>query len=55
MEELSLEQILALASEKQASDIHISEGEYIHFRVHGDIGKLTNLGVIDIPKIQKLV
>lgn len=36
-----IEGILAYAIKVKASDIHISEGDYLGFRVHGEIGKMT--------------
>lgn len=34
-----IESILAHAIKLKASDIHLAEGDYIGFRVHGEIGK----------------
>lgn len=39
-----IESILAHAIKLKASDVHISEGDYIGFRVHGEIGKVTQGG-----------
>ena len=36
-----IEAILAYAIKTIASDIHLSEGDYIGFRVHGEIGKMS--------------
>lgn len=36
-----IEGILAYAIKVGASDIHLSEGDYIGFRVHGEIGKMA--------------
>lgn len=36
-----IEGILAYAIKVKASDIHIAEGDYLGFRVHGEIGKMT--------------
>ncbi len=42
----SLEGILAYAIKITASDIHIAEGEFIAFRVHGELAKLQEAGKI---------
>lgn len=39
-----IEGILAYAIKVKASDIHLSEGDYIGFRVHGEIGKMSQGG-----------
>ena len=39
-----IESILAYAIKIKASDIHLSEGDYIGFRVHGEIGKMSQGG-----------
>ena len=36
-----IEGILAYAIKVKASDVHLSEGDYISFRVHGEIGKMS--------------
>lgn len=39
-----IEGILAYAIKIKASDIHLGEGDHIGFRVHGEIGKMTQGG-----------
>lgn len=39
-----IEGILAYAIKVKASDIHLAEGEHIGFRVHGEIGKMSQGG-----------
>ena len=39
-----IESILAYAIKVKASDVHLAEGDYIGFRVHGEIGKMTQGG-----------
>lgn len=41
---IDIESILAYAIKLKASDIHISEGDFLGFRVHGEIGKFTQGG-----------
>ncbi len=48
----SLESILAYAIKITASDIHLAEQEHLAFRVHGELGKLTQSEVIT-PEIMK--
>lgn len=43
----ALEGILAYAIKIGASDIHVAEGECIAFRVHGELGKLKEAGIMD--------
>ncbi|MFA6090888.1 MAG: PilT/PilU family type 4a pilus ATPase [Candidatus Gracilibacteria bacterium] len=39
-----IEGILAYAIKIKASDIHLGEGDYIGFRIHGEIGKMSQGG-----------
>ncbi len=39
-----IEEIMAYAIKTKASDIHLGEGDYIGFRVHGEIGKMSHGG-----------
>jgi len=41
-----IEEVLAHAIRIEASDVHISEGEYIAFRVHGDLKKVEDGGIV---------
>lgn len=52
---LSLEDLLAHAIKIAASDIHITEGQHLGFRVHGELGKLTQAPVADSQVIKGLV
>lgn len=47
--------ILDYAIGKWASDIHISEGDYVWFRIHGQLGKLTGAGKLDKETTHKIV
>ncbi len=42
--ELTIEGILKHAIDIQASDIHLAEGEYMAFRVHGELEKFMHGG-----------
>ena len=42
----SLEGILAYAIKIAASDVHLAEGEAIAFRVHGELSKVTEGGIV---------
>jgi twitching motility protein PilT len=52
---ITLEALLAHAIKISASDIHISEGEHLAFRVHGELGKLTQSPTLSIEQIEKLI
>lgn len=39
-----IEQILAHAISIKASDVHLSEGDYVGFRVHGELSKFEQGG-----------
>lgn len=42
--DIDIEGVLAYAIKLKASDVHIAEGDFIGFRVHGEIGKFTQGG-----------
>lgn len=52
---LTLESLLAHSIKIAASDIHIAEGEHLAFRVHGELGKLTQTPVLDRGAVESLV
>ncbi|MDD2745292.1 MAG: PilT/PilU family type 4a pilus ATPase [Candidatus Gracilibacteria bacterium] len=51
----TLESILAHAIKISASDIHITEGQHLGFRIHGELGKLTQAPKLETPAIKSLV
>ncbi|MCK9272022.1 PilT/PilU family type 4a pilus ATPase [Candidatus Gracilibacteria bacterium] len=53
--DVSLESLLAFGIKKNCSDIHISEGDNVAFRVHGELGKLTEAGIFTREIVEKLV
>ena len=52
---ITLEALLAHAIKIGASDIHIAEGEHLAFRVHGELGKLTQSPILSIEQIEILI
>ncbi|NTW27691.1 MAG: PilT/PilU family type 4a pilus ATPase [Candidatus Moranbacteria bacterium] len=53
--QISLKQILAAASQANASDIHIASGEKVAIRTVGDICFLESFGVITKEAVQEIV
>ncbi len=51
----ALEGILAYTIKIGASDVHFAEGEHIAFRVHGELGKLPQAGILSHEAAHVLV
>jgi twitching motility protein PilT len=50
-----IEQILAHAISIKASDVHLSEGDFVGFRTHGELSKFDQGGKITRPLMERLV
>ncbi|MDD4151566.1 MAG: PilT/PilU family type 4a pilus ATPase [Candidatus Gracilibacteria bacterium] len=55
MANLIISPILEYAIKNNASDIHITEGEALGFRINGNLGKLPRAGIIDKQKINQIL
>ena len=50
-----IERLLSHAISINASDVHLSEGDFVGFRVHGELSKLEQGGKIDRATMERLV
>jgi len=53
-DQINIEGLLTYAIKNKASDIHISEGDYVAFRIHWHIWKATQAWIFDRAILEKL-